>query len=57
MSHNVARVHYEIDDDLHRECKAEAALDGLTLKDFVVRALRNEVVRSKAQRQQGTDNQ
>jgi len=29
------RIHYEIDDDLHRRAKAAAALRGQTLKEFV----------------------
>lgn len=39
----VARIHYEIPDDLHRQVKATAALQGRTLKDFVIRALEREV--------------
>jgi predicted HicB family RNase H-like nuclease len=35
----VARVHYEIPDDLHRKAKAAAALQGVTLREFIVRAL------------------
>ena len=35
----VARIHYEIPDDLHRRAKSAAALQGVTLKDFVVAAL------------------
>lgn len=35
----VARIHYEIPDDLHRKVKAEAAMRGQTLKDFVIEAL------------------
>ena len=33
------RIHYEIDDDLHRRAKAAAALRGQTLKEFVEEAL------------------
>jgi hypothetical protein len=29
------RIHYEIDDDLHRRAKAAAALRGQTLKECV----------------------
>jgi len=35
----MARVHYEIPDDLHRRVKAAAALKGETLKDFLIAAL------------------
>lgn len=37
--HPVARIHYEIPDDLHRRAKSAAALQGVTLKDFLVRSL------------------
>ena len=32
-----------VPDDLHRRAKARAALEGLTLSDLALRALRNEV--------------
>ncbi len=35
----VARIHYEIPDDLHRRAKSAAALRGVTLKDYVIEAL------------------
>ena len=35
----VARIHYEIPDDLHRRIKAAAAMKGQTLKDFLIEAL------------------
>ncbi len=35
----VARIHYEIPDDLHRRVKSAAALQGVTLKDFLIRVL------------------
>jgi uncharacterized protein (DUF1778 family) len=35
----MARVHYEIPDDLHRRAKAAAAMKGQTLKDFLIDAL------------------
>lgn len=35
----VARIHYEIPDDLHRRAKSAAALRGVTLKDFLIQAL------------------
>lgn len=40
---SVARIHYEIPDDLHRRAKAAAALQGVTLKDFITSALANAV--------------
>jgi predicted HicB family RNase H-like nuclease len=39
----VARIHYEIDDDLHRRAKAAAALQGVTLKAFIEAALERAV--------------
>jgi len=35
----MARIHYEIPDDLHRRVKAAAAMEGQTLKDFLIEAL------------------
>jgi hypothetical protein len=37
------RIHYEIPDQLHRRAKAEAALRGLTLRDFLIQALERSV--------------
>ncbi len=39
----VARIHYEIPEDLHREVKSVAALQGVTLKAFVIAALQSAV--------------
>lgn len=36
---DMARIHYEIPDELHRKVKARAALEGVTLKDFIIEAL------------------
>lgn len=33
------RINYEIDEDLHRQAKAIAALEGMTLREFVEWAL------------------
>jgi predicted HicB family RNase H-like nuclease len=41
------RIHYEIDDDLHRRAKAAAALRGQTLKEFVEEALEELVERAE----------
>jgi predicted HicB family RNase H-like nuclease len=43
----VARIHYEIPDDLHRRAKSAAALEGVTLKEFLVRALEAETRRTE----------
>ena len=37
------RIHYEIPEGLHRQAKAEAALKGLTLRDFLIQALERAV--------------
>lgn len=42
----VARVHYEIPDDLHRKAKASAAMQGLTLREFVIQALSDAVAKA-----------
>jgi predicted transcriptional regulator len=46
----VTRVHYEIDDRLHREVKALAATEGKTLKQVVEDALREYVDRHTAKK-------
>lgn len=43
----VARIHYEIPDDLHRRAKAAAAMKGQTLKDFITEALAAAVEKAK----------
>jgi predicted HicB family RNase H-like nuclease len=43
----VARVHYEIPDDLHRKAKAAAAMRGVTLREFIVQALRDAVAKAE----------
>jgi predicted HicB family RNase H-like nuclease len=37
------RMHYEIDDELHRKAKVAAATEGITLKAFLERALAHEI--------------
>ena len=39
----VARIHYEIPDELHRRVKAAAAMRGVTLKDYIVEVLSRAV--------------
>lgn len=46
----MARIHYEIDDDLHRRVKAAAALRGDTLKKFIEDALRSELGKAETAR-------
>ncbi len=46
----MARVHYEIPDDLHRRVKAAAALSGQTLKEFLIEALEAAARADESQR-------
>ena len=39
----VARIHYEIPDELHRRAKSAAALAGMTLKDWFIAAIESAV--------------
>lgn len=47
---NVARIHYEIPDDLHRRAKSAAALAGMTLKDWLLEAIEKAVETSEQKR-------
>lgn len=40
----VANMNYSVPDDLHRRAKAAAALEGVSLKDFLLRALEDAVI-------------
>jgi hypothetical protein len=44
----VTRVHYELDDDLHRRAKAAAGLRGVSLKAFVEQALEAAIQATEA---------
>jgi hypothetical protein len=46
----MARIHYAIPDDLHRKVKAQAALEGMTLKDFIIAALEAAVKTRRTKR-------
>ena len=48
---DLARIHYVIPDDLHRQVKAAAALRGRTLKQFVVEALEAAVADFEAEQE------
>jgi predicted HicB family RNase H-like nuclease len=39
------RINYEIPDELHHQAKAFAALEGKTLREFIVEALAEAVAR------------
>ncbi|CAN5531398.1 hypothetical protein BH10ACT1_BH10ACT1_33480 [soil metagenome] len=41
-------IHYEVPDELHRRAKAMAAERGITLKEFILQALKHEVDRKPA---------
>jgi predicted HicB family RNase H-like nuclease len=45
---DIARIHYEIPEELHRRVKAAAAMNGQTLKDFIIAALERAVDEPKA---------
>lgn len=53
MLSSVARIHYEIPDDLHRRVKAEAAMQGVTLKDYVIAALEAAAKQHEKRRELG----
>jgi predicted HicB family RNase H-like nuclease len=48
----MARIHYEIPDSIHREAKSQAALHGVTLKDYITAAISEKVARD-AKRKRG----
>lgn len=51
MTNTVGRIHYEIPDEVHRDAKAAAGVEGVTLKDFLIEALRGraqDVLRRRA---------
>jgi hypothetical protein len=50
----VARVHYEIPDELHRRAKAAAALDDVTLKEFLISALERLVEEHEGRKPEGS---
>jgi predicted HicB family RNase H-like nuclease len=39
----MARVNFELPDELHRRAKARAALEGSTLREFIIEAVRKAV--------------
>lgn len=43
----MALIHYDVPDDVHRRAKSAAALQGITLKDFVISALEEAVKRQE----------
>lgn len=44
------QLNYEIDDDLHRKAKVAAAEQGITLKQFVIEALRHSIEQHERER-------
>jgi predicted HicB family RNase H-like nuclease len=51
----VARINYELPEDLHRRAKAAAALEGSSLKDFVISALAAAVERAEKAKRKPRD--
>jgi len=45
----VGRIHYEIPDDVHRRAKVAAAVQGVTLKQFLIAALARAVEATEAE--------
>ncbi len=43
-------MNYEIPDELHRRAKAAAALQGFSLKDFLIAALEAAVAEAEAEK-------
>jgi uncharacterized protein (DUF1778 family) len=52
VANEVGRVHYEIPDDVHRDAKAAAGLEGLTLREFLIEALRDRATQVLRRREQ-----
>ena len=50
MTSTVGRIHYEIPDEVHRDAKAAAGLEGVTLRKFLIEALRERSARVLEQR-------
>lgn len=48
----IARIHYKIDDELHRRAKAAAAITGVTLKAFVEEALAEKTAKVEGAHEQ-----
>lgn len=47
----MAQLNFTIPDDLHRRAKAAAALEGTTLRDFVIAAIEKTVATTNVDRQ------
>ncbi len=47
---SVAHMNYEIPDELHRRAKAAAAIQGVSLKDFLIAALEEAVAKAERQK-------
>ncbi|HZN15567.1 MAG TPA: hypothetical protein VFB78_14960 [Acidimicrobiales bacterium] len=45
----MGRIHYEIPDDVHRRAKVAAAVQGVTLKQFLIAALARAVEATEAE--------
>lgn len=47
-------IKYDLPDDLHRRAKAAAALQGVTLKDFILGAIEAAVEQAEAEHRPGS---
>lgn len=45
---SVTVLHFDLDDELHRKAKAQAAIEGIPLKDWVARAIKRELEAERA---------
>jgi hypothetical protein len=52
VANEVGRVHYEIPDDVHRDAKAAAGLEGVTLREFLIEALRERATQVLQRREE-----
>jgi predicted HicB family RNase H-like nuclease len=46
----MALLHFQLDDELHAKAKAAAALDRVTLKDYVAQAIAEKLARDVKKR-------
>lgn len=42
----MAHINYDIPDDIHRKAKSRAAIEGITLKEYIIKALKEKEVGS-----------
>ncbi len=45
---NTKRINIAIDEDLHKELKISAAVNGITVKEYVAKAIQDKLKKEKA---------